>query len=225
MTEPVRRFDEVTGERLPEPPQLMSCPRCQGRFEGSPNFCPHCGLAKEEAPTLQASALQPATPAPPSITYAAPSNSKRDVFVKVALGAAVATGVGSALPWATVSAPFIGTVSKNGLDGDGVITLVAAVIAGALIVSSWSGGNRGRWIGVGVLGLAITGIGIIDAADIKEQFRGEEMIYAAPGIGLYLTILSGIALSTVAWKLGAEDAGWTEPSVDERFRVRRRPPI
>ena len=48
-----------------EPPkQRMACPKCRGEFDGSPNFCPHCGLPKAEAAALQGQPAQ-ATPPPP----------------------------------------------------------------------------------------------------------------------------------------------------------------
>lgn len=51
----------------PETPARMACPRCRGTFEGAPDFCPHCWLAKAEAATLnnQATITAPLAPAPP----------------------------------------------------------------------------------------------------------------------------------------------------------------
>ena len=53
------------------PPRRMACPRCRGTFEGDPDVCPHCGLAKTDIPAISqpvgttAAAPQPA-PAPPA---------------------------------------------------------------------------------------------------------------------------------------------------------------
>ena len=43
-------------------PQKVACPRCKAQFEGAPNFCPECGLSKEQAAGLQGPAVQPDTP-------------------------------------------------------------------------------------------------------------------------------------------------------------------
>jgi hypothetical protein len=49
----------------------------------------------------------------------------------ILLGAGALLVVGALLPWATVIAPFVGTISAAGTDGDGVITLVLGLLVGA----------------------------------------------------------------------------------------------
>lgn len=48
----------------PSPPRRVACPRCQGTFEGNPDFCPHCGFAKTDIPALKAQATPTPTAAP-----------------------------------------------------------------------------------------------------------------------------------------------------------------
>jgi hypothetical protein len=41
-----------------------------------------------------------------------------------AIGGGALVAIGSLMPWLSITAPFVGTISKNGTDGDGKITLV-----------------------------------------------------------------------------------------------------
>ncbi len=110
--------------------------------------------------------------------------------------------VGALLPWAK-----LGIFEKNGTEGDGVITLILALI-GAGLALIWT---RSRWLAiVGVLVAAIVVfVGIYDMADVasgKTEFLGEE-IGPDIGEGLYLTVAGGlvalgasISNSISAWK-------------------------
>jgi hypothetical protein len=66
----------------------------------------------------------------------------------IALGAAAAIVIGSLGPWATALG---GIVSANGTDGDGVITLILALIALAGLWAYWQEPRRGAAVGVLVL--------------------------------------------------------------------------
>jgi hypothetical protein len=43
------------------------------------------------------------------------------------------------MPWATASAPFIGTVTKAGVDGDGIFTLLIAAGLGVMAALYFAG--------------------------------------------------------------------------------------
>lgn len=92
--------------------------------------------------------------------------------------------LGSVTPWATAG-PF----TKNGLDGDGVITLVIALLVGGLIVAR-------RFpriaLGLAVVSLAIT---IIDTVDVSGVGGG--LFDVQVGWGLILALLASASL--VAW--------------------------
>ena len=53
------------------------------------------------------------------------------------LGGAVAVVIGAVLPWASLSTPF-GTISKNGSDGDGILTMILGIATGVLLVIRWN---------------------------------------------------------------------------------------
>lgn len=132
---------------------------------------------------------------------AVPPQTKEDSLTKVeriwACGAFGATLIGSLGPWAT-----LGVFSKAGTDGDGVITLIAGIIGIILALVL----TRGARVAVGVLGLIILAIGIIDIADVSssgEELFGEE-ISPSVGWGLWVVTPGGAAatLCSVARRLG-----------------------
>jgi hypothetical protein len=76
-------------------------------------------------------AWQPA-PQPPPPPPPAPSGLMRNPVVPgatMALLGGVLIVLGSFLPWLTATAPLVGTISRNGMEGgDGIITLILGVV-------------------------------------------------------------------------------------------------
>lgn len=118
------------------------------------------------------------------------------------VGGAVIVG-GSMLPWMTMTAPFVGTISKNGLDsgGDGIITLILGSIAFCVGAARFV--SPIPWIVQAVpaaLG-AITGLLMaFDLNDVIERVSkatsGTPMLSASVGVGIYASIIG--ALLTIA---------------------------
>ena len=121
----------------------------------------------------------------------------------VTLVAGIGLVVGSLLPWATISAPFIGTVNITATDGDGMLTLIAGLAVSLIGIL----GLTPR--GVGVAGLvsltflvllaafvAFTDLGNISglAADVSEDGFGA----ASVGIGLWLVTIATV-VGGVGW--------------------------
>lgn len=118
-------------------------------------------------------------------------------LVKVlALGGAALAAIGSFLPWATISG-FV-ELSKNGTDGDGVISLAGALILGGLaawsLLGSWS---TGRMVGALVVAVLVTLVAIIDIVDIASRFSDVDTealgVDVSIGIGLWIVLLGGLA--------------------------------
>ena len=118
------------------------------------------------------------------------------------LGGAGLLGIGALLPWATVTAPLVGQISKNGIDGDGVLTLLAGVAIAVLgfVVRSKRKASKGLGIPIAVVALFAGLIGIWDLVDIAQA--STDLVVADAGIGLYLTnlgagsaVVGGIMLS------------------------------
>jgi peptidoglycan/LPS O-acetylase OafA/YrhL len=104
------------------------------------------------------------------------------------LGALV---IGSIGPWATASVGGF-TATKNGLDGDGAITLVLALIAGGLLAAHLLGRlGRAAPIAatvVAAIALLTCVVDLIDAAGSKLG------VDTAPGWGLWLAALGAAGL-------------------------------
>lgn len=122
----------------------------------------------------------------------------------VAVGAVVAI-VGAFLPWLTVDA--LGTsLSKTGVDGDGVFTLCFALVAVGLLVYQGPGRwGKGVLAGCFILGLLIALLGtayIYDPWLGAEQPTETERALIDVGTGLYLTAASGyIIIGGMAYDL------------------------
>lgn len=107
--------------------------------------------------------------------------------------AALFVMIGSFLPWATVDT-WIGSFSANGMDGDGVITLLLGVAAGVLI---------GLWkrplviIGAVAAGLAAL-VALVDLVDLGRAIGDDAFADVKPGIGLILTLLAALAAAGLA---------------------------
>lgn len=104
------------------------------------------------------------------------------------VGGAVGAFIGAFLPWATV-----GALSVAGTDGDGVLTLILGIAAGALGVSGIRKGKKGLLIGSLVCAALIAIIAGIDIADINSLADGPFGLTAKPGGGIILTLVAGIA--------------------------------
>jgi hypothetical protein len=137
---------------------------------------------------------------------------------RIAIGlAGILAAVCAVLPWVTATTVF-GSVSRNGIDqgGDGLITAGAGVVVALLALGVWERGRAVRWLVV-VAGLVVTGIGIMDFADVQDrisELEDEADGYAtgSTGIGLYGTILAGLAILALGlYTLRTRPAPATEP--------------
>jgi hypothetical protein len=110
----------------------------------------------------------------------------------IAIAGAILVIIGSLLPWATVDTPF-GSVSKNGTEGDGVISLILGVfiILGALFRFNRPG-NR-PWIAFVFAVLALA-LGIFEYVDISSDASSISggFVDASVGIGVYVVILGAL---------------------------------
>ncbi len=185
------------------------CPKCGADMKEN-RFCPSCGTPAQAPPGSQAPPGTPApapqapappgafpgtpqapppgvVPAPPAGPLTAPGAARKQSMGALVSGAAgalamVIAAIGSALPWATVS--ILGfSQSKGGLSGDGVITMIAALLAlaffavGAVLKARWP------FIIAAVLCAIAAAIGIYDAVDLDPM--------VSIGVGLWMVMISG----------------------------------
>jgi len=115
---------------------------------------------------------------------------------KLALGGAGLTAVAAFLPWVKVSLGSLASASQNGIDGDGTITLVLALVAIALVVlRDWEKVDKGAVLVAGLLTTAIGGMYIADpASGMDMSGAAQQYVSASPQIGLFLTAIGGLGM-------------------------------
>lgn len=145
----------------------------------------------------------PKTPPPPppaastSVSSTAPN---RSTAQNVSLVALVAAFAGSFLPWFTASAPFIGSLTANGTEGDGKVTAVLAGLGVALVLLGRNK-NRNYWLGPMVLSLLVVLVAGYNVNDVIEtdSTLGIEFAEFSVAYGLWLVLVaSGVATVSCA---------------------------
>lgn len=161
----------------------------------------------------------PVSPVPPPdhqlLGAAAAPPPERSIHVWFVLGAGVAAVIGSFLPWASISAPIVGTMSVSGVDGtDGWITAglgLLVILYGSLILR---GRNMPLVIPVlaALAGVSLFGLGVWKVADLwthvaemREEMAASaeedvfglqramsEAVHVRVGFGLWLLTFAGL---------------------------------
>lgn len=114
------------------------------------------------------------------------ANRQLPVLPLVAVGLIILGAFG---PWVSVEG-FDDT--ETGLESDGVITLVLALIAGGLLLAFRAPRPRGAFIGLAICAVLCLVISIIDVLDVTGTDLG--VIEAQVGWGLWLTLAGSIVL-------------------------------
>lgn len=157
---------------------LVNCPECGHQVSESATTCPNCGHPLPGDAGAQVSKSLDVT-YPPATAL---------IFAMIAAAALV---IGSLLPWISVRSIF-GTLNASGIEGDGVLTLVAGGLLGALSGVAWSKRNASKTTGILIVLLgAATGLiafnvfsNVAGAADLND-----DLVFTAVGSGLWLVIL------------------------------------
>ena len=171
------------------------CTSC-GAPRGPGAFCPSCGRA------LDGSGSVPATPGIGAVSLAA---------VAVIAGG-ILYGVGAFLPWVSVTAGFVGTVTRSGMEGgDGWVALAiaaAVVMAGA---ASLRDVPRTRRMLMIVVGIGAAGFTLFEYNDVRQRIASMDSTFrdlATPGLGLYLMGVAAaiVVIATLRLSPSAESA-------------------
>lgn len=109
----------------------------------------------------------------------------------VILGGAIV--LGSLGPWAKVG-PF----SKDGIEGDGVFTLLLGIATIAIAAVRWHRWNLKSAAGVAIAAGLCAVIGILDWIDVVRAKVGPFGFEADPGWGLIMMTLAAVAAVAVA---------------------------
>jgi len=105
--------------------------------------------------------------------------------------------LGSFLPWSVTKAPGIATVTKNGLEGHGIWTLVAAVVVLALLVRAAASGRRAEPLPAFVVALlagVVCSYDIIDRIQKSHDLRVVAGASTRVGIGLWVSAAGTLVL-------------------------------
>ena len=122
----------------------------------------------------------------------------RDVLALVGYAAAVVVIVGSLGPWAEVS-----QFSASGMDGDGVITLVSAIVAAVAILVASASRTRpalgSDWIAAAAAAVAMF-VAVYDSFEIPKTYDllGGAVGTRTAGWGIWVTLIGSIVLAAVA---------------------------
>ena len=160
--------------------------------------------------TEQYRALPPAVAAPTGdpivepATPAASSSKRRQAALITGIGAA-AVAIGCFLPWVEASAPFVGTITRSGVDGggDGVIFLGLAAVLAGVAYKAWTGepGRRSQVL-AGLLIVALGAMALFEVNDTSSRLKAaqdaSDLITPSYGSGLVL-IAAGIVAAVVGW--------------------------
>lgn len=138
---------------------------------------------------------------PPAATAAAapravPAQTMSLASVAVLLGG-ILYAAGSALPWISITAAFVGTVTRSGLEGgDGIITIglgiVLALVGLAHVIGSKAAGSKVALILVAVIAV---GFAIFEISTINNRIAGlgaDIRPLASVGIGLWMMVVGSV---------------------------------
>jgi hypothetical protein len=104
--------------------------------------------------------------------------------------------IGSALPWASITAPFVGTISKSGLEGgDGVVTLLIGIVLALVGLGHLTGSRAaGSKLATVLLSVAALGMAAFEISTVSSRLADidSDVGYASTGIGLWLMAVGGV---------------------------------
>lgn len=136
-------------------------------------------------------------PQPPMAT-----EKKPPPFEWIMIIGSLATVVGSFMSWATVSAGFVGSISKNGIDGDGKVVAVLGGIAGYLVFRKRENLGRKDVLLPAILNAVSFVVCLIDLLDIQNKAKDTTSgVLLQVGNGLWICLFgAGVTLVAAIYK-------------------------
>ncbi|GGN85480.1 hypothetical protein GCM10010112_65940 [Actinoplanes lobatus] len=169
------------------------CSACGAALPAAAGFCPQCGN--------------------PVAGVAGPGAAERPVAMWAVLAAGILAILGSFLPWAVISAPIIGTISKSGVDGsDGWVSIVLGALLAAYAAVRLSPRHLPGTVTAlaGLVAALLIGLAIVEFVDLRS--KADDMrstmadhddplgigaaisnaVQVKPGLGLWLVAAAGL---------------------------------
>ncbi|HEV3400324.1 MAG TPA: hypothetical protein VG078_00755 [Acidimicrobiales bacterium] len=132
---------------------------------------------------------------------------KRRQGAAVAIAGAGIVALGAFLPWAKLTAPFVGTVSTSGMEGgDGVFFLVMAAGVGLIAANAYRSAPErpARYrIAMAALVVGLLLLTVVEVLDLRSRFseaseQGAGLIRTSYGTGIWLVAI-GSGVTALAW--------------------------
>lgn len=121
-----------------------------------------------------------------------PTRTRPTTPVALVAGGALLTAVAAFLPWQILRAVFLGQVTVTGMEGDGRLTLAAAVLTAGM--AFWRhkkplAADRAASIVAGLAGLGVMAVAAYDIVNVTGV-EDTEGVSVAVGPGLWLTAIA-----------------------------------
>jgi hypothetical protein len=147
--------------------------------------------------------------APPVLPAPAPRSG--GAFAVIGLLGGVLVLAGSVLPWLTITAPVVGTLTRSGLDagGDGILTLLLGVAAAGIGIARLATRVHPLVqrvpvvLGAGVLAVTVLDLSRVGAA--LEAIGSASPVHPSAGPGLYLLVVGSVVTAAGGFGLTWRD--------------------
>jgi len=176
----------------------------------SASFCPNCG-APRSGGVFCSNCGKPfdAVNQPPPAASSAQAGRSFSVLASAVIAAGAMVVLGAFLPWITVTAAFVGTIQRSGIDGgDGLIALGVGAVIAVLGIQALVADTSAKppTIPVIVLGVLAAGFGALEVNNVNERIQSLDPAIrdlASVGGGLWLIIAGGVVAVLVGLVLRA----------------------
>jgi RNA polymerase subunit RPABC4/transcription elongation factor Spt4 len=167
-----------------------------------PKFCPNCGTESTGARFCgncgRDMATQITSRADPVGSSGGTNSTTVDWAGLVILGAGALAIVASFLPWISVTAAFVGTISRNGFDGggDGIATAAVGILLALLGIAilARSGSAKRAKIGALVCAVALLYVAYVDIQNVNARLGDidSNVGVGSVGAGLLAVAFAGV---------------------------------